>query len=71
MSTTSDFVGLIEPWEYQDTDADSIRWMQDHADTLRAKYEQATETMEKLLFSAWVQTLRDEWDGWCKGYYNE
>lgn len=67
----SSFVGFVEPWESEDKDSDSLQWMQDQEDSLRIKYECVAEARERLLFSAWVQTLRDEWNVWCKGYYNE
>jgi hypothetical protein len=62
----SSFVGLIEPWECEDGDGDSLRWMQEHEHSLKLKYKLAAEARERLLFSAWVNTLRDEWEKWCE-----
>ena len=54
--------------DFRALDRDFRVWSQDIVTQSMARLEHAKEVRERMLFSAWINTLRDEWDRWCRDY---
>lgn len=63
--STEDFKALNDEWVGGE-ERDFREWSQQCATRARETYEFTKLARESLLFSAWVNTLREEWEAWCR-----